>query len=361
MSATLPPPSSSSGVPDPVIAQLVKSYEATATRIRDLVFNPPGRSDGTKDFYRRRYAMLLNQIDEEVRLLTLRAVAWHDQALEDSIRRGVASAQAELARLNLPETAPGSNIVAATTATRLEASFARISTGPLEVLARHTARDLVKGATAIGDGAKVAVREARAAGLSVEDVNQAIARYSIIEGQPTASMRVIREKLRAVHGNTVAIPTKGGGVIQFDVGTYAEMVARTRTREAGVAAQHLELSDRGYDLVKIVGRVTKSFCTAYLGHVYSISGTHPNYPPLSSLPGANQGYPVPPFHPNCSKSTTPFVEHLATETKLQLAGGHEAAMHGIDTQEAQRRFRALGMFARTQGRLGLNTTGGPRA
>jgi hypothetical protein len=87
-----------------------------------------------------------------------------------------------------------------------------------------------------------------------------------------------------------------------------------------------------------VGLVSTHFCTAFLGQVFSLSGKSDKYPAYSELPGGG-----PPFHPNCSKSTRPFVEELASPAQLEQAEGLDDAdkLLGDDPARAQRKFRDL--------------------
>lgn len=81
---------------------------------------------------------------------------------------------------------------------------------------------------------------------------------------------------------------------------YAEMVARTTLREAQTEAT-LELC-REYenDLVQWSDHGTVCMaCHEYEGNIYSISGKHPTYPPLTESP---------PLHPNCEHSLLPTTD-----------------------------------------------------
>jgi hypothetical protein len=126
------------------------------------------------------------------------------------------------------------------------------------------------------------------------------------------------------------------------------MVVRTKTREAVVAGRTERFSGLGLDLVAITGRLSDNFCTAFLGQVFSISGKHPKYPPLSSLPGGG-----PPFHPNCSKGVRPYIEDLATpgQQKAAVPSSAVADLIGKTPAEAQRMFRDLQLRAEASGRV----------
>jgi hypothetical protein len=104
------------------------------------------------------------------------------------------------------------------------------------------------------------------------------------------------------------------------------------------------------DLVSIIGRVSKNFCTAYLGLVFSIGGKSDKYPALTELPSDG-----PPFHPNCSKSTRPFIPELASGKQLELSeptADQRKMIDVDDTTEGQRRFQDLQVYAQQKSRYG---------
>ncbi|MEI8194998.1 MAG: phage minor capsid protein, partial [Phycisphaerae bacterium] len=220
-------------------------------------------------------------------------------------------------------------------------SFTMVDRKAVEVLARDTVGDLVKAAESLARTAATALRHMAATGVTKQEVNQILAGRAIIEGKPDLAIKELKALLEKVHGETVTIIDKNGDPIEFDTGTYARMVANTKTREAVCQARHERLSEKGIDLVQIVGRVSKNFCTAYLGKVYSLSGTDPKYPPLSSLPGGRGPFPPPPFHPNCSKSTAPFIAGLASKAALKVAAqtsGDENFLNENNQSKLQKTF-----------------------
>jgi len=85
---------------------------------------------------------------------------------------------------------------------------------------------------------------------------------------------------------------------------YAKMVARTEIRKAQTDAtldlcrqyenDLVEVSDHGCDCDE---------CEQYEGNIYSVSGTHPKYPPLGETP---------PYHPSCKHSLLPTSEEAVS-------------------------------------------------
>jgi hypothetical protein len=229
----------------------------------------------------------------------------------------------------------------------LRGSFSIVDRGAVEVLARDTVSDLVKAADSMKAHAGHVLRRMAATGVSNAEVNT-ILTGGVIEGRPRDTIRELRELLVKVHGKQVTITDKNGDPITFDAGYYARLVAVTKTREATSKARHARLADRGMDLVVVVGRVSDNFCTAYLDKVFSISGSHPKYPPLASLPGGG-----PPFHVQCSKSTAPFIEDLADPEEIEVGepDPDTALLLNVrDTSELQRRFKSLQGRQQAEGR-----------
>jgi len=102
----------------------------------------------------------------------------------------------------------------------------------------------------------------------------------------------------------------------YDPKKYAEMVTRTMTAEAQSAGTVNRVIEAGHDLVMVTAHGAKDGCGFYEGKVFSVSGTHPSYPPLDSAPNGG-----PPFHPNCRHGLAPFVEPLASGAEKRRAKG----------------------------------------
>lgn len=88
----------------------------------------------------------------------------------------------------------------------------------------------------------------------------------------------------------------------YNLKSYAELVARTRMRESQTEAVKELCEAFDNDLVEIPrhDNPCPEICAEYQGHVYSISGKHPSYP---ELPDGG-----PPWHPNCECVMNPVSE-----------------------------------------------------
>lgn len=329
------PELSSSGVTQDSANELAKFYAAAADRLREIILHPAGGSAAGQAFSRARALNQLHQVEEILRKLNYQAASWIGPAISQSVADGIRRADLQIADLGTGFTA--SRVTA-------EAGFERISQGPIKVLAGEMHRDLMqKSARSMADNAKFILHQASQRDISTYDLNKILAN-GVMEGQPAHTIRALREALVRVNNGTVTIQT-AAGPYDYDAGKYARMVVRTLTREATVVSRHQRLAQMGIDLVSIVGRISKYFCTAYLGKVFSISGQSSEYPALADVQRGG-----PPFHPNCSKSTRPFVPELATAAELEQAGGVNGADRLIEMKPAaaQREFKNENFYKRVK-------------
>lgn len=107
---------------------------------------------------------------------------------------------------------------------------------------------------------------------------------------------------------------RGNRARQVPLDVYAEMVARSTTREAGNLAREVQLSENGYDLVKMSKHYpTCEKCAPLQGRVYSISGKDKRFPPLSkAFPSIYRN-----VHPNCRHSIHAYIEALQEPEEIQ--------------------------------------------
>jgi hypothetical protein len=109
---------------------------------------------------------------------------------------------------------------------------------------------------------------------------------------------------------------EGSRARQVPIDTYAQMVARTTSKEAGNTARENQLIENGYDLMMMTKHFpTCSKCAPLQGRVYSISGQDKRFPPIGvAYPN---GYKI--VHPNCRHVMTPWIEDFATEVEIAEA------------------------------------------
>jgi hypothetical protein len=320
---------------------LVATYVRAQDKLKAIVLHPPGGTEKAQQYNAARAANQLQQIERLIAGLRTEAASWVGTVLPIAYTDGIRRAEEQTSKLRAQLATSNEQ-----PATELRGSYSLIEHKTLEVLAKDTYADLNKAATSMGDRAARVLRATRQVGLSESDINRVLA-GGVIEGKPAETIRTLREELRRVHGDEVQVIDKNGAPINFKVGYYAGMVVRTKTREANQKAKLGRQQQLGLDLVAVIGRVSKNFCTAYLRQVFSISGKSDKYPAYSSLPGGGA-----PFHPFCSKSTRPFVEDLASEKQLQNAEGDEDSdsFLNIDATTAQRRFKDLQVYGRVKER-----------
>jgi len=303
-------------------AQMVKLYDAAMSDInklagravQELGEDPDRRASQFREI---RAAQLTRQIQNKLALLEGKTRLMVDSPLKGEINKAIARGDAELKELGIP-TDPASQGVGV--------GFALVNSEAVEVIARDTLgrasqsieNDLGNAARHHANNALEIFRTLSTTQISEASVNTAIAR-GLITGNPIIADRAIRELFAADSDEAKRVRKLGNKRIQVGKATmsvrhYARTVAVTRTREATVTARHERLRERGVNLVQITGKNSENFCTAFIGLVCSI-GAAPEIPgleivELASLPGGG-----PPFHPNCSKGTAPFIPELASKSR----------------------------------------------
>lgn len=312
-----------SGVPDAVVNEIAAIYQAVSDRISaDVVNFIEKHGTDSQEFKRARAAQLTRRMDEHLAQFSRAVRRPVDAASKASYTLGLRQGGNQLRALGLrPKDAP------------VRGSFAAIDTTAIETLARDIVIASVRAADNLAETAKRVTRAIASTDIADADVSRALAR-GIASGDPRTAMREVRELFREP-GSEESFRRLGNRTIQVGgaqmrIRNYAEMLVRTRTREAVVHARHETLQRNGVDLVIIDGRISKNFCTRYVGLICSISGSHEKWPALSSLPGGG-----PPFHPNCSKGTRPYVEGLSPpgEEESGQRALAELREFGVDTRE----------------------------
>jgi hypothetical protein len=142
--------------------------------------------------------------------------------------------------------------------------------------------------------------------ISELQIDQAIASGLVsdnnIKGIKSNIEKTLYQKL-VTDGRVFTVNTKTGGTRSFEPDYYAELVARTRSREAQTLGTVNMTLEYGVDLVQVSSHNTLTpICKPHEGKVYSITGSTPGYERLTD---ENK----PSFHPNCWHVITPYIPH----------------------------------------------------
>jgi len=104
---------------------------------------------------------------------------------------------------------------------------------------------------------------------------------------------------------------------QWRLDSYAQMVARTTSREVATVATLNTCQEADIDLIQISSHwPTCEICAPLQGKVFSISGSDERYPPLTPE------Y-ITPFHPNCIHVTTPYVREFDPQAEKTQMNSNE--------------------------------------
>lgn len=199
--------------------------------------------------------------------------------------------------------------VAALQASGSAVAFAAINEGAVAALTASLTGHLAKGRASIE---QLATKIFRNPALETEFPTLAAkAKRQISVGMAEGVTNLaIRERVAAslrsqFTDGVVSVVGKGGRRFTFPLDFYAGMVVQATRRQAGSVAVLTRAQEAQHDLVRVTANPSKTgdWCDAYRGRVFSISGAHPIYPPLSGLPNGG-----PPFHPWCRHSLAIFIE-----------------------------------------------------
>lgn len=266
------------------IAQLRSLYRSQQTKLSALV-----NSGELTEFSRTRAEEILKQVDQIVMTLNRGAAKWADSSLPESYVRGVDLAAERLKALNV---------------TRFVSRNALIHTQAVSVLINDVTVDMISSNEGIRKFFNRFIRQSQQRIIEDQAISKIVAE-GLVSGSTrrTVSDTVLRE-LRQKMRNEQFLSINGRN---YRPDSYAEMLARTRTREATSQGSINTALRYGVDLVQIDAHAEVcEFCQQFSGRVYSISGGDPDFPTLKEKP---------PFHPNCICVLVPV-----TRTTLERRG-----------------------------------------
>jgi len=318
---------------------LGKIFTDARNRLFDFIVNSPGA--GTKTWANT----VLQSLNREIAQLQAETGAFIDTEIPAQYRKGLDETYAYFQRNHLMMRQPE--------------YFAVLHRDAIYSLAREMQHNIGSALVGVGRQVQRYVDVARADALRRVGLEQTAVKMA--SGGTIADMRKSMIRQLQEQGFMTVQYGEAANARQVPIDVYAQMVARTTTKEAGNTARENQMTENGYDLMKMTEHhPTCEKCAMLQGRVYSISGNDKRFPPLSvAYPG---GYKI--VHPNCRHVTVSWVEELATEEEIQQAierssapfedprNAKEIALY--DKQQAKnRQYRQeLHQYERYKARLG---------
>lgn len=268
------------------INQLRNIYqEAQAKLVRKL------SSINITAFERQRAEVLLKEVKAIVVGLNKEAYAWSKRAIPVSYNRGIDFAGEKLKALNV---------------TRYVNYGAQVHTAAVSAMVDSVAIDLITVNESIGRVFTQFVRQTQQKLIEDAQISKTIAEGLITGDTRRVVSDSILKQLRAKMENGQFISINGRN---YRPDKYAELLARTRTREATSQGTINTALRYGVDLMQWDSHSEIcEYCAQFAGRVYSISGQDGDFPQLTEQP---------PLHPNCRCTIEP-VTREAIEDRGQM-------------------------------------------
>jgi len=268
--------------------KLVSDYKKAYSYILSLLKNQidKGLSERQARSILREIQLILKDLDEE-------AYKWSYQVLPEYYYFSMSEIDKDAAQLNNVNVIGGSTSV--------------IHQRAVEVASSSLFTDLAKNTENMNKEAKRIIRE---------HGSELITR-STITGQ--SHIRTKKQMKDALVKDGVTSFTDAGGK-RWNITNYTSMAVRTKSRlvhNRGTMNRLGEYREEysnnpNFDLIQISSHNASDWCRYYEGTVWSISGTHPDYPSVDGLPN----YPYESFHPNCKHVYLPYMIELRGSGKV---------------------------------------------
>jgi hypothetical protein len=260
------------------IQALIRTYSAAQTKLERLL----ARASVT-EFQNFRYGEQLKQIKAIVAALNVEA---------EEVARGIMPAAYQYGA-NLSADAlekSGMDIERVSWGNKIHTEAVNAVTDQMTV-------DLLRANQDLGHIANRILRLSQQTAIEDAQMSKVVA-----EGIATGATRKevstsIQSDLEEALGKGVRVKA---GKATFEPRYYAELVARTRTREAVTEGSIRFQLQYGVDLVQISEHPNAcEYCQEFQGQIFSISGTSEQYPKLEARP---------PYHPHCLHVCLGYVE-----------------------------------------------------
>lgn len=271
---------------------LIKIYLAARDRLLDTITNYQGV--GTKVYYNT----ILLQLEKELKRLNKSSSVFASTAIPEAYQKALDETYDYFKSNGLRMKAP--------------AVFATLHSDAIYETAREMQYQIGLGLEQVGRQVLRYTEAARDNALrtaGLEATGEKLASASTVQDMRNNLISKLEEQ-----GFMTVQYGEGPTARQVPIDVYANMVARSTTREATNTAKINQGVANGYDLVEMTSHSpTCDRCAAAQGRVYSISGNDKRFPALSmAFPGPYRN-----VHPNCRHSTNIYVEALRTTEELQ--------------------------------------------
>jgi SPP1 gp7 family putative phage head morphogenesis protein len=245
------------------------------------------------DFGRARANQILHQTDKIIKSLDKQTYKWAKATMPASYDRGIDLSAERLKALGV---------------TRFVNYDAQIHTQAVSILVDDVTRELLVANDGMRGSLNSVIHKSQQAIIQDREISRRIAE-GMITGEPRRAISSgILKDLRTNMREERFISIKGRN---YRPDKYAEMVARTRTREASSEGTVNTALRYGVDLVQWDAHSDVcEICQYFSGRIFSISGNHPDFPPLREKP---------PVHPRCRCGITPI-----TEENLEKRGEYDS-------------------------------------
>lgn len=183
----------------------------------------------------------------------------------------------------------------------IEFSFTEIDKQALRVIAQNMTADITDSISDAQKSIEYVFRETKQTILSEKQINRSLSNSLESGSTPGQISNSLKDEIIKKMGSEQKILVSGKRY--YDPDSYAEIVTRTRLREAQTAGAVSTMKGFGLDLIQFSSHGSKTeICIehgAESDRVFSLTGNSP-YPVASSLT---------PFHPNCQHVVVPYVAY----------------------------------------------------
>lgn len=318
---------------------LIEIYREAQTRLAEIVTGNYGA--GTRTYYNS----VLKQLERLMKQLEAETGQYISTEIPKQYKKALDDTYAYFKRNNLQMKRPD--------------MFSHIHSDAVSELANEMRYHINQGISIAGRRVMRYLDTARDNALRQAGLRSAALKAAA--GQTVADMQKDLMQRLANDGFLTVQYGTGKRAYQVRLDSYAAMVARSTTREAGNLARENQLTENGYDLMMMTEHYpTCEACAVLQGRVYSISGRDKRFPPLSrAFPSGYRN-----VHPNCRHVMTYWIEEMQSPEEIRAAlarsnapftdnrSDEEIALYSKQQADSRRMRADRSQFERYRQRLG---------